>query len=154
MVAERAGRLEQKKLWLRSSAGSLKDAGNQLHIMSKHLLGVWENGSDHSMPVSQKVKLYQSPTKQSKCVRHTNTYMPLLAHLHLHSSRLPDDSSTWVIHQLPAAIEAHYNLPSGRTGRSLQMNRWSLRNNRLKLETAGELPMTLEESMEYTSKSI
>ena len=37
----------------------------------------------------------------------------------------------------------------GRTGGYLQMNRSSLRNNRLwKLETSGELPIVLEESIE------
>ena len=30
-------------------------------------------------------------------------------------------------------------------------NRLSLRNNRLKFETSGELPIILEESIEYTS---
>ena len=40
---------------------------------------------------------------------------------------------------------------SGRTGSQLQMNRLSLRNNRLKLKASGELPITLEEFMEYTS---
>jgi hypothetical protein len=35
----------------------------------------------------------------------------------------------------------------------LGMNRLSLRNNRLKLETSGESPVVLEESVEkYTSK--
>ena len=37
---------------------------------------------------------------------------------------------------------------SGRTNSYVQMNRLSLRNNRLKLETSGELPIILEESME------
>ena len=40
---------------------------------------------------------------------------------------------------------------SGRTGGWLQMNRLSLRNNRWKFETSGELPIALEESIEYTS---
>ena len=31
------------------------------------------------------------------------------------------------------------------------MNRWSLRNNRSKLETSGALPIILEESLQYTS---
>ena len=31
------------------------------------------------------------------------------------------------------------------------MNRLSLRNNRLRFKTSGELPITLEELMEYTS---
>ena len=36
---------------------------------------------------------------------------------------------------------------------SMQMNQLSLRNNRLKLETSGELPVMLEEYLEeYTSK--
>ena len=35
---------------------------------------------------------------------------------------------------------------------SLQMNRLRLRNNRSKVKTAGELPIILEESMEYASK--
>ena len=39
---------------------------------------------------------------------------------------------------------------SGRTGSYLQMNRLSLRNNRLMLETAGKLPVVLEEFIEYT----
>ena len=39
----------------------------------------------------------------------------------------------------------------GRTGGQLQMNQWSLRNNRLNLETLGELWIILEESIkEYT----
>ena len=41
-------------------------------------------------------------------------------------------------------------LSSGRTGSSLQMNRLSLRNNRLKFKIAGKLPIILEEFMEYT----
>ena len=40
---------------------------------------------------------------------------------------------------------------SGRTGSSLQKNRLSLRNNRLKFETSGEIPIILEESIEYAS---
>ena len=40
---------------------------------------------------------------------------------------------------------------SGRTSSELQMNRLSLRNNRSKFETLGELPFILEESIEYTS---
>ena len=40
----------------------------------------------------------------------------------------------------------------GRTGGQLQMNRLSLRNNRLKLETSRKLPIVWEESIEYTSK--
>jgi hypothetical protein len=39
---------------------------------------------------------------------------------------------------------------SGRTGVQLQMNRLSLRNNWLKLETSGEVPIILEQSIEYT----
>ena len=39
---------------------------------------------------------------------------------------------------------------SGRTSSQLQMNRLSLRNNRLKFKTAGKLPIILEESVEYT----
>ena len=39
---------------------------------------------------------------------------------------------------------------SGRTGSSLQMNRLSLRNNRLKFKAAGKLPIILEEFIEYT----
>ena len=39
----------------------------------------------------------------------------------------------------------------GRTGNYLQMNRFSLRNNRLKFKTAWNLPIILEESIEYTS---
>ena len=40
---------------------------------------------------------------------------------------------------------------SGRTGGWLQMNRLCFRNNRLKVETSGELPIILEESIdEYT----
>ena len=35
------------------------------------------------------------------------------------------------------------HLRSGRTGSQLQMNRFSLRNNRWKLETAGKLPLIL-----------
>ena len=34
------------------------------------------------------------------------------------------------------------------------MHRSSLRNNRLKLETAGELPIILEEFLEYTIPQI
>ena len=45
----------------------------------------------------------------------------------------------------------HLHQGSGRTGGSLQMNRLSLRNNRLKLETSRELPIILEESIEHTS---
>ena len=46
-----------------------------------------------------------------------------------------------------------YNYVRGElTGGSLQMDRWSLSNNRLKFETSGELPIILEESMKYTSK--
>ena len=33
----------------------------------------------------------------------------------------------------------------------LQMNRLSLRNNRLKFETSGEILVSLEKSVEYTS---
>ena len=41
---------------------------------------------------------------------------------------------------------------SGRTGSSSQMNQLSFRNNRLKFETSGGLPIILKESMEeYTS---
>jgi hypothetical protein len=43
-------------------------------------------------------------------------------------------------------------LRSGRTGSYLQMNRLSLRNNRLKFKTAGELPIVLEEFIEYTPR--
>ena len=39
---------------------------------------------------------------------------------------------------------------SGRTGSKLQMNRLSLRINRLKFKTAGNLPTILEEFIEYT----
>ena len=39
---------------------------------------------------------------------------------------------------------------SGRTGSYLQMNRLSLRNNRLKFKAAGKLPIILEEFIEYT----
>jgi hypothetical protein len=38
----------------------------------------------------------------------------------------------------------------GRSGSKLQMNRLSLRNNRLKFKIAGKLPIVLEESIEYT----
>jgi hypothetical protein len=34
------------------------------------------------------------------------------------------------------------------------MNRWSLRNNRLKLETSGGLPVILEEFIEYASNKL
>ena len=40
--------------------------------------------------------------------------------------------------------------PGGRTGGWLQMHRLSSRKNWLKLETSGNLPIILEESMEYT----
>jgi hypothetical protein len=43
----------------------------------------------------------------------------------------------------PAMIGANQQLIT------VQMNRLSLRNNRLKLETAGELPIVLEEPIEY-----
>ena len=44
------------------------------------------------------------------------------------------------------------NLCPGRTGGQLQMNRFSLRKNRLKFETSGEITIILEESiLEYTS---
>ena len=50
---------------------------------------------------------------------------------------------TWKhMHYLWSGIE--------RTGGYLQMNRLSLRNNRLKFKTAGKLPIGLEESIEYT----
>ena len=39
---------------------------------------------------------------------------------------------------------------SGRTGGQVQMNRLSLRNSRLKFKTSGNLPIILEESIEYT----
>ena len=42
----------------------------------------------------------------------------------------------------------------GRTDRLLQMNRLSLRSQRLKFKTAGKFPIVLEQSMEYTSKLI
>ena len=39
---------------------------------------------------------------------------------------------------------------SGRTGGSLQMNRFSLRNKQVKfIETSGELQILVEESVEY-----
>ena len=43
---------------------------------------------------------------------------------------------------------------SGRTGSLLQMNRLSLRNNRLNFKTVGKLPVILEEFIEYTPISI
>ena len=43
------------------------------------------------------------------------------------------------------------NLYLGRTGGWLQMNRLSSRNNWLKFKTSGDLPIVLEESIEYTS---
>jgi hypothetical protein len=50
-------------------------------------------------------------------------------------------------------IEAYLmslELWSGRTGSQLQMNRLSLWNSRLKFKTAGKLPISLEEFIEYT----
>ena len=38
----------------------------------------------------------------------------------------------------------------GRTGSKLQMNRLSLKNNRLQFKIAGKLPIILEEFIEYT----
>ena len=45
-----------------------------------------------------------------------------------------------------------WNQGSGRTGGWLQMNRLSLRNNRLKLETLGELLIILEEFINFYLK--
>ena len=42
---------------------------------------------------------------------------------------------------------------SGRTGSWLQMNRLSLRNNRLKFKTAGKLPIILENFIKHTPHS-
>ena len=60
--------------------------------------------------------------------------------------------TTHVIVKLIAHMFAYtLNQGSGRTGGKLQMNWLSLRNNQLKFETSGELPIILEESIEYTS---
>ena len=65
--------------------------------------------------------------------------------------------SKWLQHYVTLLVSDtnHYILNNyctdhclGRTGGWLQMNRLSLRNNRLKLETSRELPITLEESIE------
>ena len=53
--------------------------------------------------------------------------------------------------QVPHQFQIGLNQSSWRTGGYLQMNRLSLRKNRLKLETQGELPIILEESIEYIS---
>ena len=45
---------------------------------------------------------------------------------------------------------AGLHLWSGKTGSSLQMNRLSLRNNRLKFKTAGKFLIIFEEFIEYT----
>jgi hypothetical protein len=47
-----------------------------------------------------------------------------------------------------ARILTHYKQWMERTGSWVQMNRLSLRNNRLKFKTAGELPIILEEFIE------
>ena len=49
------------------------------------------------------------------------------------------------------SIQENRKMSTGRTGRQLQMNRWSLRNDRSEFKTSGELPIILEESMEDAS---
>lgn len=57
--------------------------------------------------------------------------------------------------QIKSVVHVYLNprQSMGRTKCLLQMNGLSLRNNRLKFETAGKLRIMLEDSMEYTSNS-
>ena len=52
--------------------------------------------------------------------------------------------------QTTNATNIMQELWSGRTSSELQMNRLSLRNNRLKFKNSGELPITLEEFIKYS----
>ena len=53
---------------------------------------------------------------------------------------------------LNVCLNAKVNSFQQWSGRMLQMKRLSLRNNCLKLETSGELPIILEESIEFKAK--
>ena len=50
-----------------------------------------------------------------------------------------------IIQESPPEIQTEQGL--GRTGGYLQMNRLSLRNNRLKFKISGELPIIVEETI-------
>ena len=62
----------------------------------------------------------------------------------------PPLESSEIIRFLYITPRSAVGLRSVRTGSYLQMNRLSLRNNRLKLTTARKLPIVLEEFIEYT----
>ena len=55
----------------------------------------------------------------------------------------------------PRVCRVHANIRPGRTGSSLQMNRSSLRNNRLKFKTAGNfLPIILDDVNGFNTSSL
>ena len=67
------------------------------------------------------------------------------------------EQTTWIQNDWEDYVELHLHPGEaqwmGRNDRKLQMNRSSLRNNRLKFKTSRNLPIILEEFEEHISKS-